>query len=466
MLPIIVFGGLYVRNVVLTTLAGLDHVRDARVDVNLVLTAQLDEETGMRGFAAGRDPGLLEPYHLGRDRFDGDVAALRGDLIKLGIPAGERDLDALAAINADWLRTIAEPTLGNVDLFASRERPAKQMVDAYRAHVDRIIGAINERRRGISDEALLAVERITIFSSLATLAVLIAALLLGLQQRAMQRRIDEEQQAAREARAEYAAEKRISDTLQEAFMLKPLGNVATVRLSGIYVPATEETLVGGDWYDGIELENGRVLIAIGDVAGHGLEAAVAMNRTRQAMLASALAGSDPASVLMRVNEELLIDNGRMVTAVYGYADAKLCAFTFAAAGHPPPIIIEPGGEPQMLLCGGVPLAVMHDAQYHSQTIQTVPGAMLVLYTDGAIEHSRDIFAGEAILKDAIADAFRSAVENPADHIRDAIFHARAIGDDVAIVTLTFHGDALFSASGPDASLGAVVSKSGPTSRSV
>ncbi len=112
-------------------------------------------------------------------------------------------------------------------------------------------------------------------------------------------------------------------------------------------------------------------------------------------------------------------------------------FVYATAGHPPPLLIEPGRAPRMLDCGSLPLGAMADNDYQTFRIQSVPGAMLVLYTDGAIEHSRDVIEGETILLAAAAEAARVEPPDPATFIHNAVFSGREIGDDVAILTIGF-----------------------------
>jgi serine phosphatase RsbU (regulator of sigma subunit) len=181
----------------------------------------------------------------------------------------------------------------------------------------------------------------------------------------------------------------------------------------------------------------RVMFVIGDVAGHGLEAAVAMNRARQTLISAALVDADPGPMLARANAELLRQNAQMVTVVCGHADASTYEFTYASAGHPPPILVEPGQPPRMLEFGGLPLAVMDAAVYRTIRVQSVPGAMLVLYTDGAVEHSKDVLRGESTLLEAVAQSVADEAANPAAAIHEAIFTDRSVGDDVAILTVAF-----------------------------
>jgi hypothetical protein len=240
-----------------------------------------------------------------------------------------------------------------------------------------------------------------------------------------------------ELRSAFEAEKRVADTLQEAFVLKSLPSLAGVSFSATYVPATDESNVGGDWYDCVQLSRDRVLFVIGDVAGHGLDAAVAMNNARQELISAAVFDVDPGELLGRVNAELLRQRARIVTAACDYADARSFEFTYATAGHPPPLLVEPGRTPRMLHCGGVPLGVLDGATYPTYTVQSVPGAVLVLYTDGALEHSRDVLAGEMLLVDAAARSVGSGGNDIAGRIRDSIFTERRVGDDVAIMTVAF-----------------------------
>jgi PAS domain S-box-containing protein len=249
--------------------------------------------------------------------------------------------------------------------------------------------------------------------------------------------IEEQKHEVATLQAAYDAEKRIADTLQEALLQQALPTVAGLSFSATYVPASDEAKVGGDWYDALKLPDGRLFFSMGDVAGHGLEAAIIMSRARQAIISAALHEIDPAIVLTRANTTLLVQNSRMVTSVCGFIDPATFGLSYASAGHPPPVLIEPGRAPQLLQTGGLPLAVMQSVTYHSQRVNVAPGSMLVLYTDGAVEHSRDALAGESILLAASTLAMESAPAVRAEKIHDTIFATRTVGDDVAIMTVAF-----------------------------
>jgi serine phosphatase RsbU (regulator of sigma subunit) len=224
-------------------------------------------------------------------------------------------------------------------------------------------------------------------------------------------------------------------------------------LSAAYVAATEEAKVGGDWYDALPLSQDRVMLAIGDVTGHGIEAAVAMNKARQMLIGCALVDPTPGHVLARVNAELVAERSPMITAVAGLIDARTREFRYASAGHPAPVLLEPGRRARFLEVGSLPLGVNADTQYATHRVASAPGALLVLYTDGMIEHSHDVLQGETILLEAVESAAERAVEDPAKAIRDAIFSRYQISDDAAILAIRFLDAAVAAASEKDALVG-------------
>jgi serine phosphatase RsbU (regulator of sigma subunit) len=256
--------------------------------------------------------------------------------------------------------------------------------------------------------------------------------------------IEREREAANEVRvrerlleAAYEAEKGVTHTLQQAFNQRMLPSLPSISFSATYMPAAEEAKVGGDWYDAFEIGSNRILFVIGDIAGHGLDAAVAMSRVRNDVLSAAILDADPASILQRVNARMLSQEvrGPLVTAVVGIADAANYTYTYATAGHPPPILVEPERAPRPLEFGGLALGATDKIAYKTRIVQSVPGAMLVLYTDGVVEHSRDIVAGERELLQSISAIPAGA--DPATAVYQSIFSERKAGDDVAILTIGF-----------------------------
>ncbi|HTA39003.1 MAG TPA: SpoIIE family protein phosphatase, partial [Candidatus Acidoferrales bacterium] len=396
--------GLIVRNGVEATFDADRHVRDARTQVFAMLRAQLDEETGIRGFLATRDARFLDPYKAASVRLPAIFPDLEKRLGAVNASEGVSYAADARRVNGEWIRTIADPTISGKTADAlAVQRSGKVLVDRFRADANRIDDLLIARNDALEldfQSAMLSLNALVICAAFMLLAI--GLLFLGFQSRA-QARLAREREMNEEAReretglrAAYAAEKQVTDTLQRAFSQRLLPALPSMSFSATYVPAAEEAKVGGDWYDAFEIGEHRILFVIGDIAGHGLEAAVAMSRIRNEMLSAAVLDADPASILQRVNHRMFALNARssLVTAIVGVADSKNYTFAYATAGHPPPIIAEPDRAPRPLAFGGVPLGVSPKAVYRTQGVQSVPGALLVLYTDGVVEHSRDILEGE------------------------------------------------------------------------
>jgi serine phosphatase RsbU (regulator of sigma subunit) len=244
---------------------------------------------------------------------------------------------------------------------------------------------------------------------------------------------------ARENEAEQLRreiEKQFTDQLQEEFQQRQLPVLHNVGFSATYVPAAAG-LSGGDWYDAFELPDGRIMFSIGDVAGHGVDAAVTMTRARNAILAVALGATDPGEVFERANVALLLQDTKFATAVCGYIDPRTLRVSYATAGHPPAILVGLDGVAQHLLHDGLPLGVAADARYPSFEVQVDHGAILVLYTDGLLEYDRDLLAGERRILETVSAIARRRLDNPAAAICDAIFTGYEPTDDVAIMTIAF-----------------------------
>ena len=236
----------------------------------------------------------------------------------------------------------------------------------------------------------------------------------------------------------FTREHRVADRLQRALLPQSFPEVEGLSFGGAYRPASAEAEVGGDWYDAFALPDGRIAISIGDVAGHGLEAAVIMGEVRQALRAAAIGSDKPSAVLEAVNDVInLRESISMVTAIFALYDPKGCVFRYAAAGHPPPIIATPDGFAQVLPGGGMPLGASDSVDSRDWTFTLPPGAQIVLYTDGMIEYDRDIAAGEELLIEAIsAELVTGELADPAKSIQDRIFCDASNKDDAATLTLT------------------------------
>ncbi len=158
-------------------------------------------------------------------------------------------------------------------------------------------------------------------------------------------------------------------------------------MSARYVAGSADAQVGGDWYDVIALRDGHAGIAIGDVVGHGLDAAARMARLQNALRAYALEGLRPSLVLERMNGFAReVSGGPMATLLYGVIDPEEGRLRLATAGHPPVLVIGPGGDAYFAEGpAGSPLGVIPFPTYEESTIPLEPGSTVLLYTDGLVE---------------------------------------------------------------------------------
>jgi serine phosphatase RsbU (regulator of sigma subunit)/anti-sigma regulatory factor (Ser/Thr protein kinase) len=184
---------------------------------------------------------------------------------------------------------------------------------------------------------------------------------------------------------EHVAE--VAETLQRSLLPERLPEVPGLAIAARYVAGSADAQVGGDWYDVISLRDAQAGIAIGDVVGHGLDAAARMARLQNALRAYALEGLRPSLVLERMNGFAREVSGEpMATLLYGVVDPEEGRLRLATAGHPPLLVIGPAGEAYYAEGpSGSPLGVLPFPAYEESTIPLVPGSTVLLYTDGLVE---------------------------------------------------------------------------------
>ena len=162
--------------------------------------------------------------------------------------------------------------------------------------------------------------------------------------------------------------------------------------------------VGGDFYDVIELGNSKLGVAVGDVSGHSVPAALFMSLTATMLRAEAKRSDSPGDVLRAVNSQLLeiSDSGMFVTLLYGILDSAAGTFEYARAGHSTPLLAVPGEQPVQLEDGlGQLLGVFDDMVLDEATIPLESDSVIVIYTDGVIEAAnehKDFFGEEGLLE--------------------------------------------------------------------
>ncbi|MFF4171342.1 SpoIIE family protein phosphatase [Streptomyces sp. NPDC001744] len=225
-----------------------------------------------------------------------------------------------------------------------------------------------------------------------------------------------------------------------------------------YLPGTDATEVGGDWFDVIELPGHRTALVIGDVMGRGLRAAVAMGELRTAVRTLAQLDLEPAEVLSHLDEIACglgapigaqqsrahksrgpeLSEVYLATCVYAVYDPVTRRCTFANAGHLPPVLVEPGKAAALVdVPPGVPLGVGGEP-FEEVEVELPEGALLALYTDGLVE-SRDHPLDEGL------GAFRRVLTDPArplEDVCDRVLTSLNTGhgeDDIALLMARVQG---------------------------
>jgi hypothetical protein len=176
--------------------------------------------------------------------------------------------------------------------------------------------------------------------------------------------------------------------LQQAIMPpdeEPMA-VAGIDVAVRYRPVGEGHLVGGDWYDTLLLPSKEVLLVVGDVAGHGIDAVTGMVAARNSLRGLAITGAGPADLIRMLNGVVCdLTPGVVGTVVCGLYNPGTHVLRWARAGHLPPVLIRDGAGRELPLPGGVLLGMDPDAGYEEATESLRPGDTLLLFTDGLIE---------------------------------------------------------------------------------
>jgi PAS domain S-box-containing protein len=252
------------------------------------------------------------------------------------------------------------------------------------------------------------------------------------------RDITEDRELLAEREQLYQLEHNLANKLQGAMLGNSDIDDDRIAVCAQYQPAVEDLMVGGDWYDVVELPNGTVGLIVGDVVGRGIEAATAMGQLRSALTALAFAQTDPARALEALDVfARTIPNALSATCVYIVVDPANERLTYSSAGHVPPLVVTHGAEPRFLdEQQDTPLGTSTTPRPRRTGSCAFPvGSMVALYTDGLVERRREsIDVGLNRLAASMGRHHDLAVDEVCDRVIGELLSDARQQDDVAIVT--------------------------------
>ena len=232
----------------------------------------------------------------------------------------------------------------------------------------------------------------------------------------------------------FEREHEVAVRLQRSLLSERLPEVEGVELIGRYNAGGAGLEVGGDWYDAVRRSDGIVHVTVGDVAGHGVTAAVLMGQLRNAFRAHAYEHTSPAELLRRMLRH--VDEDEMATALCLTLDPYTQALTYASAGHPPSLLVDGDAAVVSRLGQALapPLGYVQASAIREATVELPAGATLVAYTDGLVERRGwSIDAGIDLLASVVGSSSSLGAEPLADRIFEEVAPHIGSHDDIALL---------------------------------
>ena len=232
----------------------------------------------------------------------------------------------------------------------------------------------------------------------------------------------------------FEREHEVAVRLQRSLLSERLPEVEGVELIGRYNAGVAGLEVGGDWYDAVRRSDGIVHVTVGDVAGHGVTAAVLMGQLRNAFRAHAYEHTSPAELLRRMLRH--VDEDEMATALCLTLDPYTQELTYASAGHPPSLLVDGDAAVVSRLGQALapPLGYVQASAIREATVELPAGATLVAYTDGLVERRGwSIDAGIDLLASVVGSSSSLGAEPLADRIFEEVAPHIGSHDDIALL---------------------------------
>jgi serine phosphatase RsbU (regulator of sigma subunit) len=237
----------------------------------------------------------------------------------------------------------------------------------------------------------------------------------------------------------YQQQTQFAESMQRSLLPRSSPEARGLDVGAVYASSARMD-VGGDVYDFLELGDGRLAVVLGDVTGHGIDAAADMAMAKFVFRSLAREHSEPGDFLRAANEVVLeeIAEGKFITMLFVTADGKSGDLACASAGHPPPRIVRAGGgaiEP--LRVRGLALGIAEEQDYPAESMRLEPGDAAVLFTDGLLEARRDgeLYGEERLDAALLANASLPAEELAKVVVEDCRAFAGELADDCAVVVV-------------------------------
>lgn len=230
----------------------------------------------------------------------------------------------------------------------------------------------------------------------------------------------------------FEVEHKIALTLQQAMLPATIPQVDFLQVAVRYQAASETAQIGGDFYEAIAMDGDRMLLAVGDVVGHSLQAATVMAELRHSLRALAGIGLSAGDIMERLNRTLQDSHPGMTATVCIVAVHRDGTVEVTNAGHIPPVIRDTSGVRQVKTHGPL-LGFRRSSSVPTERTTLAPGGTIVLATDGLIERRHeDLRLGLERLIKSVTNADIDA-ERASDGILADLTHGEALSDDVALV---------------------------------
>ena len=371
-LPIALVGQLGIVRTLNAINQDVAQIRQGQLSTAAVLQYQLDEETAIRGFAATGRRVFLEPYLRARAAMPGELTKLAESARAKGVAGeGDRRIGALRQVNADWLRTVADPILAGAHGQDALLLRGKVLIDRFRRDVAPINDDFTRRYHAAIARRDATIRTTTIVSLMAIAVIALEVMVFGAVIARMRYELDRE--------------RGFVETLQSAASVR-LVAPPHLALGTAYRSATRGARIGGDVYDVYRLDPDRTLIVIGDVSGKGLTAAVDTTFVRYALRALASEGLAIGDVVRRFDELYACANPApesFVTLFAGVHDHRTGTLDYVNAGHEACWVRR--GDAAALLPPTGPVVGVGGLAFAAAGTALAEHDVLVLATDGLTE---------------------------------------------------------------------------------